>query len=98
MINHTMGDTWESVADFIKDQRPAVFSLPSDRWKVKLEDALTQGFAAGIETGQVYKVTNDRPAEIDLDTLTKAARKVAGAFEDLAKRASETIRNLFTMR
>ena len=60
-----------------------------------LEDALTQGFAAGIETGQVYKVTNDRPAEIDLDTLTKAARKVAGAFEDLAKRASETISEIF---
>lgn len=39
MINHTMGGTWESVADFIKDQRPAVFSLPSDRWKIKLEDA-----------------------------------------------------------
>ena len=48
-----------------------------------------------METGQVYKVTNDRPAEIDLDTLTKAARKVAGAFEDLVKRASETIRDLF---
>ena len=39
MINHTMGGTWERVADFIKDQRPAVFSLPSDRWKIKLEDA-----------------------------------------------------------
>ena len=39
MINHTMGGTWESVADFIKDQRPAVFSLPSDRWAIKLEDA-----------------------------------------------------------
>lgn len=39
MINHTMGGAWESVADFIKDQRPAVFSLPSDRWKIKLEDA-----------------------------------------------------------
>ena len=60
-----------------------------------LEDALTQGFAAGIETGQVYKVTNDRPAEIDLDNLTKAALKFAGIFEDLAKRTSETIRDLF---
>lgn len=39
LINHTMGGTWECVADFIKDQRPAVFSLPSDRWKIKLEDA-----------------------------------------------------------
>ena len=39
MINHTMGGTWESVADFIKDHRPVVFSLPSDRWKIKLEDA-----------------------------------------------------------
>ena len=39
MINHTMGGTWERVADFIKDQRPVVFSLPSDRWKIKLEDA-----------------------------------------------------------
>lgn len=39
MINHTMGGTWERVADFIKDQRPAVFSLPSDHWKIKLEDA-----------------------------------------------------------
>lgn len=39
MINHTMGGAWERVADFIKDQRPAVFSLPSDRWKIKLEDA-----------------------------------------------------------
>ncbi|WNI00520.1 hypothetical protein vbSpy7_20 [Streptococcus phage vb_Spy_7] len=39
LINHTMGGAWESVADFIKDQRPAVFSLPSDRWKIKLEDA-----------------------------------------------------------
>ena len=39
MINHTMDGTWESVADFIKDQRPVVFSLPSDRWAIKLEDA-----------------------------------------------------------
>ena len=39
LINHAMGGAWESVADFIKDQRPAVFSLPSDRWKIKLEDA-----------------------------------------------------------
>ena len=39
-----------------------------------LEDALTQGFAAGMETGN---------------------RKVAGVFEDLAKRTSETIRDLF---
>lgn len=39
MINHTMDGTWESVADFIKDQRPVVFSLPSDRWKIKIEDA-----------------------------------------------------------
>lgn len=39
-----------------------------------LEDALTQGFAAGIETGN---------------------RKVAGVFEDLDKRTSETIRDLF---
>ena len=39
LINHTMGGAWESVADFIKDQRPVVFSLPSDRWKIKLEDA-----------------------------------------------------------
>ena len=60
-----------------------------------LEDALTQGFAAGIETGQVYKVTNDRPAEIDLDQLTKAARKFAGIYEDLAKRTSETISEIF---
>ena len=60
-----------------------------------LEDALTQGFAAGMETGQVYKVTNDRPAEIDLDNLTKAALKFAGIFEDLAKRTSETIQDLF---
>ena len=29
------------------------------------------------------------------DTLTKAARKFAGIFEDLAKRTSETIRDLF---
>ena len=66
-----------------------------------LEDALTHGFAAGIETGQWYKVTDDGPANVDLvdlDQLTKVARKVAGAFEDLAKRSSETIRNLFQMR
>ena len=47
---------------------------------------------------KITPVTIERPAEIDLDTLTKAARKVAGAFEDLDKRASETIRNLFPMR
>lgn len=123
MINHTMGGTWESVADFIKDQRPAVFSLPSDRWAIKLEDAddvrmaeararlkspgqevrqledaLTQGFATGMETGQWYQVTDDGPAKVELvnlDPLSKAAQKVAQAFENLAKRASETISENF---
>ncbi len=35
------------------------------------------------------------PAEVDLDQLTKAARKFAGIFEDLAKRTSETISEIF---
>ena len=52
-----------------------------------LEDALTQGFAAGMETGQWHQVTNDGP--------TKVAQKVAQKFENLAKRASETISDVF---
>jgi hypothetical protein len=38
--------------------------------------------------------TKDRIREI-AERKTKEARKVARAFEDLAKRASETIRDLF---
>lgn len=63
-----------------------------------LEDALTQGFAAGIETGQWYQVTDDGPAKVELvnpDPLVKAAQKVAQAFENLAKKASETISEIF---
>ena len=59
-----------------------------------LEDALTQGFAAG----QWYQVTNDGPAKVELvnmDPFAKAAQKVAQAFENLAKRASETISKIF---
>ena len=60
--------------------------------------ALTQGFAAGIETGQWYQVTNNGPAKVDmvnLNPLAKAAQKAAQAFENLAKRASETISKIF---
>ena len=63
-----------------------------------LEDALAQGFATGMETGQWYQVTDDGPDNVDmvnLDPLTKAAQKVAGVFEDLAKRASEIISEIF---
>ena len=63
-----------------------------------LEDALTQGFAAGMETGKWYQVTNNGPAKVDmvnLNPLAKAAQKVAQAFENLAKRASETISKIF---
>ena len=41
---------------------------------------------------------DDGPARVDLvnlDPLSKAAQKVAQAFENLAKRASETISDIF---
>ena len=86
-------DNLQTFPEFMEEARAR---LISPGLEVRpLEDALTQGFAAGVETGQVYKVTNDRPAEIDLDPLTKAARKFAGIFEDLAKRTSETISEIF---
>jgi hypothetical protein len=42
--------------------------------------------------------TDDGPAKVELvnmDPLAKAAQKVAQAFENLAKRASETISEIF---
>ena len=65
-------DNLPTFPEFMEEARARLLS-PGQESR-PLVDALTQGFAAGIETGK---------------------RKVARAFEDLAKRASETIRDLF---
>ena len=89
MINHTMGGAWESVADFIKDQRPAVFSLPSDRWKIKLEDA-DDVRMADVERVEYMglKLMKD-PLEVpDLTSAKARLRKLA---ERKTKEAMETV-------
>ena len=89
MINHTMGGTWERVADFIKDQRPAVFSLPSDRWKIKLEDA-DDVRMADVERVEYMglKLMKD-PLEVpDLTSAKARLRKLA---ERKTKEAMETV-------
>ena len=78
MINHTMGGTWERVADFIKDQRPAVFSLPSDRWKIKLGDA-DDVRMADVERAEYMglKLMKD-PLELpDLSSTKERIREIA---------------------
>ena len=89
MINHTMGGTWERVADFIKDQRPVVFSLPSDRWKIKLEDA-DDVRMADVERVEYMglKLMKD-PLEVpDLTSAKARLRKLA---ERKTKEAMETV-------
>ena len=90
MINHTMGGAWESVADFIKDQSgPAVFSLPSDRWKIKLEDA-DDVRMADVERVEYMglKLMKD-PLEVpDLTSAKARLRKLA---ERKTKEAMETV-------
>lgn len=89
-------DNLPTFQDFMAEARA---TIKSPGLEVRpLENALTQGFAAGMETGQWYQVTDDGPAKVDLvnlDPLSKAAQKVAQAFENLAKRASETISEIF---
>ena len=95
LINHTMGGAWESVADFIKDQRPAVFSLPSDRWKIKLEDA-DDVRMADVECAEYMglKLMKD-PLEVPDLTSTEdrireiAKRKTKEAMDRVAKEVSQ---------
>ena len=89
MINHTMGGAWESVADFIKDQRPAVFSLPSDRWKIKLEDA-DDVRMADVERVEYMglKLMKD---PLEVPDLTSAKARIRKLAERKAKEAMETV-------
>ena len=89
LINHTMGGAWESVADFIKDQRPAVFSLPSDRWKVKLGDA-DDVRMADVERVEYMglKLMKD---PLELPDLTSAKARIRKLAERKTKEAMETV-------
>ena len=97
MINHTMGGTWERVADFIKDQRPAVFSLPSDRWKVKLEDADDVRMADVERVEYMGLKLMKNPLELPELLSTKdrireiAERKTKEARDRVAKEVSQLI-------
>lgn len=89
MINHTMGGTWESVADFIKDQRPAVFSLPSDRWKVKLGDADDVRMADVERVEYIGLELMKDPLEVPELKTTK--RRVKEISERKAKEARDSV-------
>ena len=89
MINHTMDGPWESVADFIKDQRPVVFSLPSDRWKIKLEDA-DDVRMADIERVEFMglKLMKD---PLELPELVTTNKRLSKITERKAKEAMNTV-------
>ena len=89
MINNTMGGAWESVADFIKDQRPAVFSLPSDRWKVKLEDA-DDVRMADVERVE-YMGLKLMKNQLELPELLSTKDRIHEIAERKTKEAMETV-------